>query len=246
MGKYKVLWMESCLSVCLTLQRLSLFHPLYPQGSFLVYPLDPGDKEDITVQITSGIPKNSPLKVLVRVYIVKVPLSTSIHHLSCWNGVVFYGVILSLSVSCRQPICLPKTRMVKPTLIWWFGLESSFWTAKIDTSLNSSTLHSESQYLSVYVVQILCLSVCLSDWLSPCLTLSFRVFEFTVSFPLDTELVVKVMDHDLVGADEVIGETRVDLENRFYSRHRASCGLAFYYDTLVSQLHHVSLRTMIR
>lgn len=163
MGKYKVLWMESCLSVCLTLQRLSLFHPLYPQGSFLVYPLDPGDKEDITVQITSGIPKNSPLKVLVRVYIVKVPLSTSIHHLSCWNGVVFYGVILSLSVSCRQPICLPKTRMVKPTLIWWFGLESSFWTAKIDTSLNSSTLHSESQYLSVYVVQILCLSVCLSD-----------------------------------------------------------------------------------
>ncbi|MEQ2160181.1 hypothetical protein GOODEAATRI_030930, partial [Goodea atripinnis] len=54
-----------------------------------------------------------------------------------------------------------------------------------------------------------------------------------VSFPLETELVITVMDHDLVGADDVIGETRIDLENRFYSRHRASCGLALYYDTLV-------------
>uniref|UniRef100_A0A671YFG7 Fer-1 like family member 4 n=1 Tax=Sparus aurata TaxID=8175 RepID=A0A671YFG7_SPAAU len=58
-----------------------------------------------------------------------------------------------------------------------------------------------------------------------------EVFEFTVSFPLETDLVVRVLDHDLVGSDDVIGETRVDLENRFYSRHRATCGLALYYDT---------------
>lgn len=57
-----------------------------------------------------------------------------------------------------------------------------------------------------------------------------RVFEFTVSFPLDTELVIKVMDHDFVGTDDVIGETRIDLENRFYTCHRACCGLALYYD----------------
>lgn len=57
-----------------------------------------------------------------------------------------------------------------------------------------------------------------------------------MSFPLETELVTMVMDHDLVGSDDVIGETRVDLENRFYSRHRPSCGLALYYDTLVLQL----------
>lgn len=61
------------------------------------------------------------------------------------------------------------------------------------------------------------------------LTIS-RVFEFTVSFPLDTELIIRVMDHDLVGTDDVIGETRIDLENRFYSSHRACCGLALYYD----------------
>lgn len=66
--------------------------------------------------------------------------------------------------------------------------------------------------------------------------MSSRVFELTVSFPLETELVITVMDHDLVGSDDVIGETRVDLENRFYSRHRASCGLALYYDTLVPPL----------
>lgn len=44
------------------------------QGSFLVYPVDPGDdeEEDVRCQITNGIPRNSPIKVLVRVYIVKV------------------------------------------------------------------------------------------------------------------------------------------------------------------------------
>lgn len=74
-----------------------------------------------------------------------------------------------------------------------------------------------------------------------------RVFELTVSFPLETELVITVMDHDLVGSDDVIGETRVDLENRFYSRHRASCGLALYYDTLVTQLtqDHVMLEAIL-
>lgn len=90
-----------------------------------------------------------------------------------------------------------------------------------------------------------CLSLCLSHWQSIYRTLlSFRVFELTVSFPLETELVVTVFDHDLVGADDVIGETHIDLENRFYSRHRASCGLALYYDTLVPQLHPIRTTTM--
>uniref|UniRef100_A0A672KVK3 Fer-1-like protein 4 n=1 Tax=Sinocyclocheilus grahami TaxID=75366 RepID=A0A672KVK3_SINGR len=57
-----------------------------------------------------------------------------------------------------------------------------------------------------------------------------EVFELTVSFPLETELTLYVFDHDLVGSDDLIGETRVDLENRFYSRHRAGCGLALHYD----------------
>ncbi|KAI1891064.1 hypothetical protein AGOR_G00160050 [Albula goreensis] len=57
-----------------------------------------------------------------------------------------------------------------------------------------------------------------------------EVFELTVNFPLETELTLSVFDHDMVGSDDMIGETRIDLENRFYSRHRAGCGIALYYD----------------
>lgn len=46
----------------------------HPQGSFLVYPIDE-DNTDDACQITNGIPTNSAIKALVRVYIVKVPQS---------------------------------------------------------------------------------------------------------------------------------------------------------------------------
>ena len=42
--------------------------------------------------------------------------------------------------------------------------------------------------------------------------------------------VFQVYDWDLLGSDDLIGETKVDLEDRFYSRHRATCGLAAKYD----------------
>lgn len=58
--------------------------PLHPQGSFLVYPIDSGDEEetDVQCQITNGIPKNSAIKVLVRVYIIKVPIDPAIYLLN--------------------------------------------------------------------------------------------------------------------------------------------------------------------
>lgn len=138
------------------------------KGSFLVYPIDP--EADSPVQITDGTPKNSPIKVLVRVYIVKAS-----------------------SLSPTDP-----NGKADPYLLLQVGAQSQ---------------DSKDRYIP--------------KQLNPVFG---EVFEFTVSFPLETELLVKILDHDLVGVDDVIGETRLDLENRFYSRHRASCGLPLHYD----------------
>uniref|UniRef100_A0A672TY73 Fer-1 like family member 6 n=1 Tax=Strigops habroptila TaxID=2489341 RepID=A0A672TY73_STRHB len=56
-----------------------------------------------------------------------------------------------------------------------------------------------------------------------------RSFEFQATFPKDSLLTVLIYDHDFVGTDDLIGETKIDLENRFYSRHRATCGLQSQY-----------------
>ncbi|KAM4608723.1 fer-1-like protein 6 [Polymixia lowei] len=56
-----------------------------------------------------------------------------------------------------------------------------------------------------------------------------RSFEFQAVFPQESMLSVLIYDHDTVGGDDLIGETRIDLENRFYSRHRATCGLPAEY-----------------
>uniref|UniRef100_A0A8D3BNE6 Fer-1 like family member 4 n=1 Tax=Scophthalmus maximus TaxID=52904 RepID=A0A8D3BNE6_SCOMX len=143
MGKYKVQWMEK--GVCPSVYT--------------------------KCQITEGIPKNSPIKVLVRVYVVK-----------------------ATSLAPTDP-----NGKADPYLVIKVGQQS---------------LDTKDRYIP--------------KQLNPTFG---EVFELTVSFPLETELAVTVMDHDLVGSDDVIGETRVDLENRFYSRHRACCGLALHYDT---------------
>lgn len=48
-------------------------------------------------------------------------------------------------------------------------------------------------------------------------------------------LTVAVYDWDLVGTDDLIGETKIDLENRFYSKHRATCGIAQTYSMCVGR-----------
>ena len=56
------------------------------------------------------------------------------------------------------------------------------------------------------------------------------------SFPQDSVLTVQVYDWDLLGGDDLIGETKLDLENRFYSRHRATTGIATKYSSKYHQL----------
>ncbi|KAL3320563.1 hypothetical protein Ciccas_000767 [Cichlidogyrus casuarinus] len=57
-----------------------------------------------------------------------------------------------------------------------------------------------------------------------------RVFEIKCRMPHDSILKIKIFDYDMIGTDDLIGETKIDLENRFFSRHRATCGLASAFD----------------
>ncbi|XP_076263504.1 otoferlin-like [Rhynchophorus ferrugineus] len=59
-----------------------------------------------------------------------------------------------------------------------------------------------------------------------------KCYELHGNFPEDHSLTIKVLDRDTVTADDLIGETKIDVENRFYTKHRASCGLSeSYYST---------------
>nr|XP_012151304.1 PREDICTED: otoferlin-like [Megachile rotundata] len=57
-----------------------------------------------------------------------------------------------------------------------------------------------------------------------------RLFEIEATFPHDYLLTIQVWDYDVSSADDLIGETKIDLENRFYSRHRATCGISSKYN----------------
>ncbi|KAF6025306.1 hypothetical protein EB796_016391 [Bugula neritina] len=56
-----------------------------------------------------------------------------------------------------------------------------------------------------------------------------RCFEQEVTFPMESQLCIQVMDWDMFSKNDLIGETKIDLENRYYSRHRATCGLNNLY-----------------
>ncbi|XP_065803788.1 otoferlin-like [Labrus bergylta] len=56
-----------------------------------------------------------------------------------------------------------------------------------------------------------------------------KSFDVEATFPMDSTLTVSIYDWDLVGTDDLIGETKLDLENRFYSKHRATCGVTCNY-----------------
>lgn len=55
-----------------------------------------------------------------------------------------------------------------------------------------------------------------------------RQFDLEVKIPQDNLLTVGVYDADLMSST-LIGETKIDIENRFFSKHRATCGMSKTY-----------------
>ncbi|CAM4655023.1 unnamed protein product [Caretta caretta] len=138
------------------------------KGSFFVYPAEEAGTEH---KISQGVPRNRPIKVLVRVYIVK---ATNLAPADS-NGKADPYVVVTLGQEQKDT----KDRYIPKQLNPVFG----------------------------------------------------EVLELSISFPMESELTISIFDHDLVGSDDLIGETKIDLENRFYSKHRANCGVASQYDT---------------
>ncbi|CAK1588293.1 unnamed protein product [Parnassius mnemosyne] len=117
-----------------------------------------------------GVPSNEPIRVLVRVYVVK---ATDLHPMDL-NG------------------------KADPYIVLHMG---------------SKKISDQENYVSKQLNPIF-----------------GKCFEIEATFPQDSLLTIQVLDWDLLGSDDLIGETKIDLENRFYSRHRATCGLPKKYE----------------
>ncbi|CAH1371731.1 unnamed protein product, partial [Tenebrio molitor] len=150
----------------------------YFKGAIKVYkwPL-PKDIEDHTIMgfdpqfgFFQGLPSNDPIRVLVRIYVVK---ANDLHPMDL-NGKADPYVVIQLG---------------------------------------SKRISDKDNYIS--------------KQLNPVFG---KCFEIEATFPQDSLLTIQIYDWDLVGSDDMVGETKIDLENRFYSRHRATCGLPEKYE----------------
>lgn len=84
-------------------------------------------------------------------------------------------------------------------------------TEKYITNINLCYLQEKQMFCTVYFV------------------IFSRMFEVKTFLPVHKDLKITVMDYDLLSKDDIIGETYIDLENRYLSKYRATCGLPAAY-----------------
>ena len=60
------------------------------------------------------------------------------------------------------------------------------------------------------------------------------MYELPANLPIDRTLEITVMDHGLLRANDLIGKTTIDLENRFLTKHLALYELPQSFHKLVS------------
>lgn len=57
-----------------------------------------------------------------------------------------------------------------------------------------------------------------------------RCYEREITLPECSILKIKIMSYNSIGANKLIGETTIDIESRYFSKHRAYCGLPKKYN----------------
>jgi hypothetical protein len=71
-------------------------------------------------------------------------------------------------------------------------------------------------------------------------------FELKAVLPIDHELKIQIKDYDLISADDLIGETVIDLENRYLTKHRATVGIADEYYMLDYSILHQGINVCMQ
>ncbi len=56
------------------------------------------------------------------------------------------------------------------------------------------------------------------------------VYEFEAKFPYESQLTISIKDWDVMSNRSLIGQTKIDLEDRYYSNCYATCGISKRFD----------------